>query len=337
MNILDFEALKRTLLEYKARRVMLTFHSLGDTDSVASAFTLAEFFTNATVATPDFITTNSRRMLVRLGFDERRLTTAFDNSAELIIMLDVNNFEDCGQFKGKLESAKSKIMIIDHHLAQGNRKENLLLFNDESYNSASSIVYEALKEVGFKFTKETAELLALGIISDSAEFKNSSARTFSEMGDLLRMANMNYASLIPILQRIASPEARRDSIIDLFNSKPTIISGLLCITGRARDHANQSADNAIRVGADIALFHALNNEISFSARMRPPLDRELGLHLGELMKSLSPIMNGHGGGHPCAAGAYGPDLTKADEFSRAVIDAVTAAVAKRYPKGYTSR
>jgi nanoRNase/pAp phosphatase (c-di-AMP/oligoRNAs hydrolase) len=276
-------------------------------------------------------------MLVRLGFDERMLTKEFDDSAEIIILLDVNNFDDCGAFKEKLDSCKSKILIIDHHLSQGKAKENILVFNDESYNSAASIVYEALKSTGFKLSKETAELLALGIISDSAEFKNASAQTFSELGDLLRIANMNYTSLLPIIQRIASAEARRDSIIDLFNSRLTIIAGLLCISGRARDHANQSADNAIRIGADITLFHAMNNEISFSARMRPPLDKELGLHLGELMKRHAPIINGHGGGHPCAAGAYGTDFTKADEFIKAFISEVTAAVAKRYPKGYLNK
>jgi nanoRNase/pAp phosphatase (c-di-AMP/oligoRNAs hydrolase) len=55
-------------------------------------------------------------------------------------------------------------------------------------------------------------------------------------------------------------------------------------------------------------------EVSFSARMRPPLDRKLHLHLGVLMQSLAKIINGTGGGHPCAAGAYGPLTSKGREF-----------------------
>ena len=45
------------------KRTLLTFHSIGDTDSISSAFALLKFFNNATIATPDFITGNSRRIL----------------------------------------------------------------------------------------------------------------------------------------------------------------------------------------------------------------------------------------------------------------------------------
>ena len=122
MNIIDFEILRSTLTDYRTKRIMLTFHSLGDTDSVSSAFGLAEYFTNSTIATPDFITANSKRILDQLGFDQNRVTNKFDDAADLVIMLDVNNFEDCGAFKEKLEARKKPILIIDHHIVAGHEQ-----------------------------------------------------------------------------------------------------------------------------------------------------------------------------------------------------------------------
>jgi nanoRNase/pAp phosphatase (c-di-AMP/oligoRNAs hydrolase) len=330
MGIIDFEILRSTLMDYKTKKVMLTFHSLGDTDSVSSAFGLAEYFNDSTIVTPDFITANSKRILDQLGFDEGRITTKFDDSADLVIMLDVNNFEDCGAFKNKLNARKGPVLIIDHHAAQAMAKENVMVFNDEFYNSTASIVYEVLRLAGVMISKSIAELIALGIISDSAEFRNASYRTFEEVGELLNIANVDYVSLLPIMQHTASVDAREQSMHDLFNSKTSVVAGLLFATGIAKGHANQSADDAIKVGADLALFYSINKkEVSFSARLRPPLDKELNVHLGRIMRSLGPIIGGHGGGHPCAAGAYGPAIPKAVEFASKFVSEITKATGKR--------
>jgi nanoRNase/pAp phosphatase (c-di-AMP/oligoRNAs hydrolase) len=335
MNIIDFEGLKSTLAEYRNKRVMITFHSIGDTDSVSSAFAIAEYFTNSTVVTPDFITNNSKRILERLGIGDEKIKTEFDDSADLVVMLDVNNFEDCGPFKGKLQAFKNKILIIDHHAPQGVPKSNVLVFNDEFYNSTASIVYELLKPMGIMITKTIAELLTLGIISDSAEFRNASYKTFEQVGELLNIANIDYVSLLPVMQHMASVSAREESIKDLLGAKTRVVAGLLFVSGTAKGHANQSADDAIRIGADLALFHSISKrEIAFSARLRPPLDKELRLHLGQVMKKIAPTIKGSGGGHPCAAGAYGPSLPTAEDFSNAFVSEVTSTVFKRYPKGY---
>ena len=330
MGIIDFEILRSTLMDYKTKKVMLTFHSLGDTDSVSSAFGLAEYFNDSIIVTPDFITANSKRILDQLGFDEGRITTKFDDSADLVIMLDVNNFEDCGAFKNKLNARKGPVLIIDHHAAQAMARENVMVFNDEFYNSTASIVYEVLRLAGVMISKSIAELIALGIISDSAEFRNASYRTFEEVGELLNIANVDYVSLLPIMQHTASVDAREQSMHDLFNSNTSVVAGLLFATGIAKGHANQSADDAIKVGADLALFYSINKkEVSFSARLRPPLDKELNVHLGRIMRDLGPIIGGHGGGHPCAAGAYGPAIPKAVEFASKFVSEITKATGKR--------
>jgi phosphoesterase RecJ-like protein len=189
--------------------------------------------------------------------------------------------------------------------------------------------------MGVLITKTIAELLTLGIISDSAEFKNASYRTFEQVGELLNIANVDYVSLLPVMQHMASLDAREESVKDLLSAKTAVIAGLLFVSGTVKGHANQSADDAIKIGADIALFNSMNKrEVAFSARLRPPLDRELRLHLGQVMKKIAPIIGGHGGGHPCAAGAYGPSISAANEFFNEFVSEVSNEVRKKYPKGY---
>ncbi len=314
MRAIDFAELERTVLSHKSTRTMITFHSIGDTDSVASAFSLAEYFTNSTIISPDFITSNSRHILERLGFNHGAIKTTFDDEAEFIVMVDVNNFEDCGTLKGKLAGTNKETLVIDHHTAKDVSNGSLSAFDDETYNSTSSIVFDLLNVLGFKIDSKTAELLASGIVSDSAEFKNASPHTFVQIGKLLDIAKKDYQTLVLDMRHTPAPENRMDAIKSLFNSEVMIRENLVFVIGKGF-RANIAADDAIKIGADVALFYSIgSNEISFSARARPLLDRERNMHLGKVMVALAPIINGHGGGHPCAAGAYGRDSGAAQAF-----------------------
>lgn len=322
MRAIDFAELKGMIESRRNSRTLITFHSIGDTDSVASAFALSEYFRNSTIATPDYITSNSKHALDRLGFKSASISTKFDGSAELIVMVDVNNFGDCGSFEEKLASAGSEIIIIDHHTPQKISKESVSAFDDESYTSAASIVYDLLKALVFGFDGKTAELLAEGIISDSAEFRNSTPHTFVQIGELLAISKKDYQTLLLDMRHMPLPENRMDAVKDLSRAELSIKGGLLFTIGKSF-HANIVADDAIKVGADAALFYSVgSSEVSFSARLRPLLDKDRGIHLGKIMLALAPMIKGRGGGHPCAAGAYGSDSSNIQGF----IDGFVAAV-----------
>ncbi|MEM0150140.1 MAG: DHH family phosphoesterase [Candidatus Micrarchaeaceae archaeon] len=315
MHVLDFDGLKEMLSAgRRSGKVMLTFHSVGDTDAVASAYALNSFLANSAIAMPDTITANAKRILERLGL-ESNIKADFMPAAQLIIMLDVNNFEDCGAFESMLKDFKGNILIIDHHLMKQIDSSNVYIFNSERYSSTSSIVLQAMESMHVPISKNIAILLALGILSDSAEFKNSSPLTFEQMGRLLDFAHIDYPTLLEYMQHIASPEDRAELLLKLSKASIVVKYGMVFMEGFSEHNANILADDAIKIGADVALFYSTaNGEISFSARLRPPLDKEYGIHLGYIMKELAPIIGGSGGGHPCAAGAYGRDLEGIENF-----------------------
>ena len=318
MESITLEELCREISSIGERRTMITFHSIGDTDSVAAAVGIQGVLQNATIASPDFITSNSRRILDGLGFGHSMISKEFDRSAETIILVDVNNLGDCGTFGDMIGESEARLLVIDHHYMPEISRGNACVFDDESYNSASSIVYEVMKRLGARIDQRTARLIAMGIISDSAELKNSFPDTFVQLGELIRIGETDYPSLTRELQHMAPIEDRKRFIGDLFNSRIAEENGMVVLCGRADIHANKIADDAIRIGADAALFYTEHkDEVSFSARLRPPLDREKGINLGAAMKELAGIIEGHGGGHPCAAGAYGPGVGGKSRFIEA--------------------
>ncbi|MGD0510209.1 MAG: DHH family phosphoesterase [Candidatus Micrarchaeaceae archaeon] len=323
MENIGFKSLRNIIEIYRSKKVLLTFHSIGDTDAISSAIALQKFFKNAAIVTPDFITGNSKRILEGLGFKPKSIKAKFDDSAEMVVLLDVNNFEDCGAFAANLLKFSGPILIIDHHTPNKIRKDNVFVFNDESYNSAASIIYELLKSEGVSVDRNTAALLATGIISDSAELRNAFPNTFIQIGELLMKAGIDYQPLLLKMHHVASPKSRLDFMNDLFESKVIVDDNMLMLYGQARMHANKVADDAIRIGADVALFYTISKrEISFSARLRPPLDAECDINLGKTMKSLAPLINGNGGGHPCAAGAYGTNRSNAPTFIKSFISEI---------------
>lgn len=321
-TIADIGALVRILHSYGSKRGMLTFHSMGDTDAIAAAMVLSKFFKDATVATPDFITSHSKSLLHRLGINPDSITNVFDDKADVIVLCDVNNIEDCGPFAEKLPSFNGELLVVDHHSPKEIHRR-ASVYNDEGYNSTSSIVFDAAEKSGMRLSNSEAKLLALGIISDSAEFMNSTPVTFMQIGKLLQISGASYVSLQQLLKSTPSTEERLRSMEELSSAEKRVIGGILVVHGRASYQANHMADDAIRVGADISLFYTISDaEISFSARMRPSLEAK-GMHLGEIMKRLAPILHGSGGGHPAAAGAYGTAKNKGEEFIAAFIAEVT--------------
>ncbi len=321
---ISFQGLADAINRLKSKKVMITMHSIADTDAIASATALQSMLPYAEICTPDILTSNAARVLRKLGFGNVEIKREFVDDADAIILVDVNNFNDCGAFRDKLRANESKVIIIDHHRL--NYESNARIFCDEAYNSSASIVFDIANKLGHAIGPKLAKLIAMGIISDSAEFKNASAETFTQLGALFRIGSTDYITLIEETEHFAPAIERQKTINDLFNSTVEVKGDLLFMYGIVHAYANLAADEAIRVGADVALFWGIGREISFSARLRPNIDKRYGIHAGAIMAKLSPLINGTGGGHPAAAGAYGSGLDKADDFKNAFLNEILEKV-----------
>ena len=305
MRAIDLDELCSALKAYRDKRVVLTFHTIGDRDAVGSAMALSSFFPNATVFTPDFITNNARRMLAYIGYSER-LKTQLPEGMDLVVVLDANNTFALGRRSERFVSSSAKILFIDHHMIHKDMTIDALIFNDEKFNSTASIVSEVLKKLGQNIDKSVAVLLLNGIIADSADMQNSSPLTFRQVADLLEIAQTDFSFFSEYFHESIPTGNRYQAIKDVASANIEVVGKYVLVYGRATEHANVVADAALRLEADAAVFWTVSNtEASISARLRAPLDKKLSMHLGAIMEDIGVLIGGTGGGHACAAGAYG--------------------------------
>ena len=321
---LDFDELVNTIRSYFEKEVLITFHSIGDRDAVGSAVALSEYLPNSTVAMPDFLTNNAKKMLASVGYD-KKISAKFQEK-EVVIVTDANNTAVLGPFAKDLATYSGEVLFIDHHLEQEElttelpNAKSVLLFSDESFNSTSSIVYAVLQRLGKKISKEAALLLVNGITADSADLQNASPLTFLQLSQLFEISGTSYAALQEQYHENIPIENRYMTVADVQRAHVEKIGNYLLVFGKATEHANVAADTAMNMGADAAVFWAVTQyEGSVSARLRSPLDRKLGIHLGTFMREIAPLLSGSGGGHACAAGAYGPEKERAEEAALHVV------------------
>lgn len=318
---LDLNELSDYILKNKNTRVTLTFHSIGDRDGVAAAVGLSQMFAHAEIVTPDFITNNAKHMVEHSRWDGK-IGTEFSKFTELTIIVDANRLELLGKLGKSLIDFKGEILFIDHHSIAGypDYGGKIRICNDENYNSASSIVYELLKMNRVPISKAVAYMLINGIVSDSADFQNSSPQTFRQISELLEISGLQYPEVIDNTHGAASADIRGRIMKDLFSSAIEVCGNYLIVYGPAQFQANTAAETALGLGADASLFWSVHDgEISFSGRLRAPLDKKFSIHLGRMMANIAPMISGTGGGHPCAAGAYGKKASAAEEAKQYIL------------------
>lgn len=67
-------------------------------------------------------------------------------------------------------SLGKEIIIIDHH-QNGSNIENALSFIDSNYSSATEYITNIFKDLNYKFSKEAANYLYWGLVTDTGRFK----------------------------------------------------------------------------------------------------------------------------------------------------------------------
>lgn len=317
----SFERICEAVSEAKNKRVVLTFHAVGDRDGVGSAVALSRCFDDAVIATPDFLTNNAKRMLAQVGYG-KKIGNVFPDDREIVIVTDANNLDVLGKFKSDISRFDGSVIFIDHHAVRDYKGgRNMIVFNDEGYNSASSIVYEILKKNNEEIPAESALLLLNGIIADSADFQNATVQTFRQVSELLGLADTTYAEIVEYFHQDISVKNRYGLMKDLLAARIEIVGDYILMYGKAEESASLVAETAINFGADGSVFWVeRDKDVSISSRLRAPLDKKLGIHLGRAMQESGRSIGGSGGGHPCAAGAYGPEKERGAKAAGEVVE-----------------
>ena len=108
------------------------------------------------------------------------------SKVDVIIMLDFNDLSRIENLESYVSNSKAKKILIDHH-----QDPDLsicdLSFCDTTYSSTCELLYMILNQAKFNLTKNIADCLYTGILTDTGSFKFSctTENTHISVGDLI--------------------------------------------------------------------------------------------------------------------------------------------------------
>ena len=278
-----------------AKRIIITFHSLGDVDAVGSAIALSRALgKKAIIAAPDKPTSAARKLLDYTSTPYSLFSDIKRQPGDFIIVLDSSS----PQMLSHLAGIQPDLMI-DHHARLGGEVAAKKAINDPAASSTCEIIYFLLSPKD----RLSCISLLLGIIADSANFKCATPSTFKAASELLARSSLSYSQLMALSQAPESFSERLEAIRSCSSVSADRAGEHIIALAVAKSHEAHFADILVSLGADVAFVGCEAESGRISARMRDALKGRV--RLDRIMFEAGKAMEGSGGGHEMAAGATG--------------------------------
>ncbi|KHO55685.1 MAG: phosphoesterase RecJ protein [archaeon GW2011_AR21] len=301
--------LKKFLKQAQGKKILLLAHKAADVDAFASAAALYLAFPKLKleIGAPGYL--NLQAKALADNFSIPHLLNPVVSGFQALVLLDFNNLEMIGSEASAFQEFKGPCFLIDHHSeSSGSIAKKAFSILDSKAVSTTEIIFKIFKREKIQITPKIAQLLAAGIIADSANFITASSETFKSLSELLQIAGKEFAqitrlySLPPdVSQRIASLKAAKR--VQLFKA-----GNVLVATSEVSCFENAAADSLIQLGADVAFvgFRNEKNQVRLSARASEDFVQKTGFDLAlDVLSRLEGKFQGSSGGHPGAAGFNG--------------------------------
>ncbi|HEV8289504.1 MAG TPA: DHH family phosphoesterase [Candidatus Norongarragalinales archaeon] len=278
-------------------RTLITFHSLGDVDAVASAIALEQLIPNSEAASIDAIASDAKRALkaTKFAMPIARPLFNYDN----VVFVDVSTPALISERLDELKQVKGKIVVIDHHYHSDYLQASTRYVDEESA-STCEIVFELLKMAQKKPGDRLATLLLAGVFRDSANFKSAKPSTFIAVSELMKLAKKQYSQILAIAE--GEPDyGQKMAVLDAVKNARMLTSKnhMVVAWTNCRAFTIQVASALVQCGADVGI--AINPlEGKASAVKRETLSKP---NVGQLMERGARKYSGSGGGHQHVGGA----------------------------------
>lgn len=316
------------IIKNKSKKLGIAMHRGADLDALASAYALSTIFPNATILTPDEMNKPAKNFANYLKIDIKKFKQIDKDKDQFEGLIVV----DCKTYSMIKEAKGWRILcIIDHHQKCNSEEITAELeILDRKAPSTAQIISSILP----KINKKAAFALAVGMVSDSARFKNGNAQIFLELNKLMNICGKSYQEILSY----AEPERKASekiNILQAFRKTDIIVYNNFVIATVIVDSNESDIASAISEFADIVFSLSYKNgETRISARARS----NVPIALNKIMAEIGGIrFSGSGGGHAKAAGASvkeKPNKTLLDACVEATRNALDAQRAKNH-KNYT--
>ncbi len=298
----------------KGKKVLILTHHNADIDAICASLALYFGFgqkgIKAEIGIPKSVSRQAKNILDK--FNKEVIINPDPTKYDCIFLLDASIPEQI--YPVKLDSSMD-ISIIDHH--ENKKIKGRQEFVSPRRKATCELMIKVLRDNKVLITKDIANLLLAGIISDTNHFKLADITTFKLVIQLIKYgASLSYAFSLTY-----NPPDFNERIAKLKGAKVSklyLIGDILVSFSYVDSHEAAVARGLLGLGADIAnVICKRENELRISARANPRLVQELNLNLAkDIFEYIGEFIGGSGGGHDAAGSANSnkPELAeKAEE------------------------
>lgn len=292
------------IFSFTGKKILLVTHKGADVDAITTAGTLYFYLKQKNfveILVPEHINLVARKIAEKTGIP---FTYNFpQKSFDVLIATELNSFSMLGEISEMVLKSKAEKFVVDHHEDSGDKiapQKNTLI--DEKAVSCTEVVYNLLKQKKQPVLSVPALFMALGLITDSGNFRYATLSSFKMMLELLKKSSVSFQEMLELLkhedkgQKIAKLKAvKRSKIFSLNN--------LVLVTSWIGSFEADSASAFITLGADIsfvAMPNKKNGKTHVSGRVSYTAN-QLGIDVAEIFVELKKIFGGSCGGHARAA------------------------------------
>lgn len=291
--------------------IVIARHVGADPDALASQLALRDSIKNTFPKKKVYAVGFPASKFKYLGMLDKFIDNLYENA--LLIVTDTPDYKRVDGVDPK----KFKYSIkIDHHPFV--EKYCDFEYIDDTASSASQLIMELIFNTKLKLTKEVAEKLYIGLVSDTNRFLFSytTAKTFSLISRLIKETHLNFAHLYELLYTRPIREVRFEGYIT--NNMKITDNGLAYIKLNDEILSEFGADSAT-AGNMVNNFNYIEEVLAWVVFSN---DKANGTIRGSI-RSRGPIINETaaqfgGGGHMFASGIRLKEDSQVDQLIAAL-------------------
>ena len=173
----------------------------------------------------------------------------------------------------------------------------------------------------FEISKESAFLLASGIVYDTAHLRNANLKTFEILTELLKKSEREFSEILDLLRTRTDISEKIANLKAISRLRSYRIGDVLVSFTNAGSFEASVARNLLRSGSDIAIVAAPRKKsLRISGRMKSYLRDKI--NLAEIFSDIEKIIDGSAGGHDMAASANGKKPDKIGEAFKKILSSI---------------
>lgn len=303
----------------KYKNIVISRHIGADPDALGSQFALKQLILS-NFPSKKVYAAGSRSSKFKIIGDTDIISEDFDYEKSLLILLDtpIKRRMDIEHF-----DRYDKTIKIDHHPFDEEFCD--IEWIDDTYSSASEMIADLSNNTKLKMTKEAAEFIMIGIISDSNRFlyENASTRTIRLVCDLIDKYNIDKNNIYEKVYMRDMKELKLQGYI----SQNMIITennvGYICITNDIIKEYKVDAASAGNMVSNFSFVSELLVWATFSEDTKQNVIRVSIRSRGPVINEVASKYNG--GGHKYASGIRIDSFDQVEEIIKELDE-----VAKKY-------